>query len=132
MKIRKNEGTTFVETLMVIAIICLIAAVAIPNLLRARAEGNTTNARQTLKTVATALENYTIGNGTYPNDINDLITDNPPYLLKNYFNRPYSGYNFIVDSLSEYLYSVSAIPIGPETGTGSFTITTGGLLHKND
>jgi general secretion pathway protein G len=63
---RRAAGFTLIELLIVVAIIGLIAAIAIPNLRNAmdRAKQNRTLAD--MKAIATALEQYAVDNNTYP------------------------------------------------------------------
>ena len=61
---RKAKGFSLIELLIVVAIILIIAAIAIPNLLRARIAANEASAVASLRTISTAETTYA---STYPN-----------------------------------------------------------------
>ncbi len=60
---RKQKGFSLIELLIVVAIILIIAAIAIPNLLRARIAANEASAVASVRTINTAMISY---NSTYP------------------------------------------------------------------
>lgn len=72
---RKRKGFTLIELMIVIAIIAILAAILVPNFLRARNQGQLTACKSNLKNMGTALEMYSTDySGTYPSAASRLTT----------------------------------------------------------
>lgn len=66
-RISSRKGFTLIELMIVIAIIAILAAILVPNFIRARAQGQLTACKSNLKNIGTALEMYATDNGgRYP------------------------------------------------------------------
>lgn len=64
--VRKSAGFTLVELLVVVAIIALLAALAVPHLLEAQVRAKVARVRADLRTIASALEAYAVDHNAYP------------------------------------------------------------------
>ncbi|MEO8376469.1 MAG: prepilin-type N-terminal cleavage/methylation domain-containing protein [Candidatus Sumerlaeota bacterium] len=62
----KRHGFTLIELLIVVAIIAILAAIAVPNFLEAQTRAKVSRAKSDLRTLATALESYRIDGNNYP------------------------------------------------------------------
>ncbi|MBU3758803.1 MAG: prepilin-type N-terminal cleavage/methylation domain-containing protein [Candidatus Omnitrophica bacterium] len=77
-----EKGFTLVEIMIVVAIIGLLAAIAIPNLVRSRQNAQVGAMRSDVRAFSAAAESFRAAQATpaYPDDIAALTGATPPYL----------------------------------------------------
>lgn len=89
---KKNKGFSLIELLIVVAIILIIAAIAIPNLVKARLAANEGSATASMRTLGSAQMLYKSSQGVFCGSIAGLSADG---LIDNVLGTgAKSGYNF--------------------------------------
>lgn len=118
--------------IIIIPIVGLLAAIAIPNFLRAKVKAQDAVAESRVKTISSAIAAYVAENeGKYPANLDELISSESPYLPDIYSDGVVSGYSYSID-FSNNGYSIKAEPENClVTGTKIFIDRNGELSQES-
>jgi type IV pilus assembly protein PilA len=142
----RQRGFSLIELLIVVTIILIIAAIAIPNLVRSKIQANETAAVEALKTLNTSAVMYSNSYGGFPHSISDMGPGGnaiPSSAAADLIDPVMatgvkSGYKFtftpvLTDPSGNVVsYAITAVPVTPgTTGQRSFFTDPSGTVRAN-
>ncbi len=106
----QNEAFTLIELLIVVAIIGILAAIAVPNFLNAQVRAKVARVRAEMKTCATALESYRLDQNYYPFYLNSKDRAPEPHFLPYRLTTPVAYLGSLFDEIFPARNAPEGIP----------------------
>ena len=129
---KANKGFTLIELMIVVAIIAIIAAIAIPNLLRSRMQSNESSAIGNLRTIVGSEVAYHAANYMYTAAFADMTGATPPFLDGNWGATTKSGYDYTLGGdANNFTANADAAVIGTTGNKGFYTDSSGVIRYEN-
>lgn len=135
---RSQRGFSLIELLIVVAVILIIAAIAIPNLLKAKIAANEASAVSSVHAILTAEITYSASSSpsTYSPTLLDLGPGKGDYIDSVLASGTKSGYNFTYATIGAAPYGAFTLNADPMvrvvTGQRSFFSDQTNVIRFND
>jgi len=104
-----KKGFTLIELLIVVAIIAILAAIAVPNFLEAQVRSKVSRVKADMRSIATALESYAVDNNRMPPMLGDPPFGQPENNLTYYGNPRGYGFRGVPHNLTTPMKYISNI-----------------------
>ncbi len=141
--LRREKGFSLLELLVVVAVIGVLAAITIPNLLNGIDKSRQRRTMAELRTIGVAIETYALDQGRYPRGMSGPIGPNasgvisPTYLRKVPTSDAWGGENQWVTDATGTNYTLRSLAkdglaqnvAGPRTDFNDDIVFTDGYFH---
>lgn len=131
-KLRKTctQGFTLIELMLVVTLLAIIMAIAIPSMLQARKHANEGAAIATLRSISTAQERYRMRFSSYAT-LADLVSSG--CVDNSFASGQKSGYLFVTSAPTAYVWSMTASPSSSAlSGDRYFLVDDSGVIRFSE
>ncbi len=126
----RRRGFTLIELLIVVAIIAILAAIAVPNFLEAQTRAKVSRAKADMRSIATAIEAYRIDANAYPpaHEVHNQVSWGLPAAVVTEPNGPF--HSRVPSHLSTPIAYITSLPQDPFRANAQ--MLTGNYLSRFD